>query len=212
MIGRLCCSGRCWLPGVRQPVGSELAIAPEPAAGPELAKLNLLRAHSLKTVVGRGRLSSRTKQLRPPGRASATPTGASPISKPIASRRTKLRECAPRKPRRTSSPSIATTCASHWAKAFEDRGEYAQSWQYYERGKRAQARGKSLPPGNHETNARKQMEVCTAQFFAARAVLAHRTPIPPPPPPPPHPLPIFIVGLPARDRRSWSRSSPPIRR
>ena len=54
-------------------------------------------------------------------------------------------------------------------KAFEDRNEYAESWQFYERGnalKRAESR---YHPEITETNTRKQIEVCTAQFFAARA-------------------------------------------
>jgi tetratricopeptide (TPR) repeat protein len=70
-------------------------------------------------------------------------------------------------------------------KAFEDRKEYAESWQFYDRGntlKRAESR---YHPDIIETNTRKQIEVCTAQFFAARAGVGV-----------PDPDPIFIVGLP----------------
>ena len=70
-------------------------------------------------------------------------------------------------------------------KAFEDRNEYAESWQYYERGnalKRAESR---YHPDITETNTRKQIEVCTAQFFAARVGVGV-----------PDPDPIFVVGLP----------------
>jgi tetratricopeptide (TPR) repeat protein len=70
-------------------------------------------------------------------------------------------------------------------KAFEDRNEYAESWQFYERGnalKRAESR---YHPDITETNTRKQIEVCTAQFFAARAGVGV-----------PDSDPIFIVGLP----------------
>ena len=70
-------------------------------------------------------------------------------------------------------------------KALEDRNEFAESWQYYERGnalKRAESR---YDPFVTETNARKQVEVCTEQFFAARAGVGA-----------PNPDPIFIVGLP----------------
>jgi tetratricopeptide (TPR) repeat protein len=70
-------------------------------------------------------------------------------------------------------------------KAHEDRNEYAESWQYYKRGnelKRAQSRYR---PEYAETNTRKQIEVCTAEFFAARKGVGA-----------PHPDPIFIVGLP----------------
>ena len=70
-------------------------------------------------------------------------------------------------------------------KAFEDREEYAKSWQFYQRGnalKRAQSR---YDPEITETNTRKQIEVCTEQFFAARGSGGV-----------PDPDPIFIVGLP----------------
>jgi tetratricopeptide (TPR) repeat protein len=70
-------------------------------------------------------------------------------------------------------------------KAFEDRNEYAESWQFYERGnalKRAESR---YHPEITETNTRQQIEVCTAQFFAARVGVGVQDPDP-----------IFIVGLP----------------
>jgi len=70
-------------------------------------------------------------------------------------------------------------------KALEDLNEFAESWQFYERGnalKRAESR---YHPDIAETNARKQLEVCTAQFFAARVGVGV-----------PNLDPIFIVGLP----------------
>jgi tetratricopeptide (TPR) repeat protein len=70
-------------------------------------------------------------------------------------------------------------------KALEDRGEYAESWRYYERGnalKRAESR---YDPLLTALNTREQIEVCTAEFFAARAGAGL-----------PDPAPIFIVGLP----------------
>jgi tetratricopeptide (TPR) repeat protein len=70
-------------------------------------------------------------------------------------------------------------------KAFEDRNEYAESWQYYERGnalKRAESR---YDPDITERNTRRQTEVCTAQFFAAREGVGV-----------PDPDPILVVGLP----------------
>ena len=70
-------------------------------------------------------------------------------------------------------------------KALEDRNEYAESWQFYERGnalKRAESRYR---PEIAETNTREQIELCTAQFFAARAGGGV-----------PDTDPIFIVGLP----------------
>jgi tetratricopeptide (TPR) repeat protein len=70
-------------------------------------------------------------------------------------------------------------------KALEDRGEYAESWRYYERGnalKRAQSR---YDPLFTETHTRQQIDVCTTEFFAAHAGAGLADPAP-----------IFIVGLP----------------
>jgi len=71
------------------------------------------------------------------------------------------------------------------AKAFEDRNDFAESWRFYERGnalKRAESR---YHPGIAEANTRKQIEVCRAEFFAARVGFGV-----------PDPDPIFVVGLP----------------
>jgi tetratricopeptide (TPR) repeat protein len=70
-------------------------------------------------------------------------------------------------------------------KAYEDRNEFAESWQFYERGnalKRAESRHRPEMTG---ANTHKQIEVCTAKFFAARAGGGS-----------PDTGPIFIVGLP----------------
>ena len=70
-------------------------------------------------------------------------------------------------------------------KALEDRGEYAESWLYYERGnalKRAESRYR---PEIIETNTKKQIETCTREFFAGRAGFGA-----------PDRDPILIVGLP----------------
>jgi tetratricopeptide (TPR) repeat protein len=70
-------------------------------------------------------------------------------------------------------------------KALEDRGQYEASWQYYERGnalKRAESRYR---PEILETNTRKQIQVCTRQFFSERESFGVANPDP-----------IFILGLP----------------
>jgi tetratricopeptide (TPR) repeat protein len=70
-------------------------------------------------------------------------------------------------------------------KALEDRAEYAESFQYYERGnalKKEQIRFRIEPL---ERNTRLQKQVCTREFFAARRGVGH-----------PSEEPIFIVGLP----------------
>jgi tetratricopeptide (TPR) repeat protein len=70
-------------------------------------------------------------------------------------------------------------------KAYEDRNEYAESWQFYERGNRLKRTQSLYHPDFTETNTRKQIEACTAEFFAARVGVGA-----------PAPDPIFIVGLP----------------
>jgi hypothetical protein len=70
-------------------------------------------------------------------------------------------------------------------KALEDREQYEASWRYYERGnalKRAESRYR---PEILETNTRKQIEVCTTEFFAQRAGFGAAAADP-----------IFILGLP----------------
>jgi hypothetical protein len=70
-------------------------------------------------------------------------------------------------------------------KALEDRKQYAESWQFYQRGNALKRSESSYDPNIAETNTRRQIEVCTAQFFAARAGFGV-----------PDPDPIFVVGLP----------------
>ncbi len=70
-------------------------------------------------------------------------------------------------------------------KAFEDRKEYAKSWEYYERGNALKRSESRYDPIITETNTCHLIEVCSPQFFAARAGFGT-----------PDPDPIFIVGLP----------------
>ncbi len=70
-------------------------------------------------------------------------------------------------------------------KAYEDRNDYAQSWQFYERGNLLMRTQSLYHPEIAESNTRRQIEVCTAQFFAERAGVGV-----------PAPDPIFILGLP----------------
>ena len=71
------------------------------------------------------------------------------------------------------------------AKALEDRGDYAQSFEYYEAGnalKRAQTR---YSANQMSAELAKQHEVCTPDLFTSHKGTGH-----------PAPDPIFIVGLP----------------
>jgi tetratricopeptide (TPR) repeat protein len=70
-------------------------------------------------------------------------------------------------------------------KALEDRGDYAQSWRYYERGNALKRSESRYRPEILETNTRSQIQVCTREFFAERGGYGARAPDP-----------IFIVGLP----------------
>jgi tetratricopeptide (TPR) repeat protein len=70
-------------------------------------------------------------------------------------------------------------------KALEDRGEFAESFRYYERGNALKKSAVRYRPQSIERNARLQMEVCTAEFLAARRGMGCDKPDP-----------IFIVGLP----------------
>ena len=71
------------------------------------------------------------------------------------------------------------------AKALEDRGEYAESFQFYELGNRLKHTEIRYRPAITEGNTRAQIAVCTPEFFASRSGWGA-----------PDPGPIFIVGLP----------------
>jgi tetratricopeptide (TPR) repeat protein len=71
------------------------------------------------------------------------------------------------------------------AKALEDRGDYAGSFDFYRRGNALKKSVSRYRPETIERNARLQMQVCTRDFFAERAGVGC-----------PSEAPIFIVGLP----------------
>jgi tetratricopeptide (TPR) repeat protein len=71
------------------------------------------------------------------------------------------------------------------AKALEDQGEYGESFHFYELGNRLKHSEIKYRPAITESNTRRQIEVCTAEFCAGREGWGT-----------PQPGPIFIVGLP----------------
>jgi len=71
------------------------------------------------------------------------------------------------------------------AKALEDRGEFAESFRYYGLGNALKRKESNYEPEIIERNTRRQIEVCTPEFFAARLGWGAQGPDP-----------IFIVGLP----------------
>ena len=70
-------------------------------------------------------------------------------------------------------------------KAFEDLGEFEESYRYYERGNALKKSQSRYRPEPIERNTRLQKEICTQEFFAARRGVGCDSPDP-----------IFIVGLP----------------
>jgi len=87
------------------------------------------------------------------------------------------------------APATGTADRYHLAfalgKALEDRGEYAESFRYYEAGNALKRAESSYRAEIMERNARAQIELLTREFFASRASFGA-----------PAPDPIFIVGLP----------------
>jgi tetratricopeptide (TPR) repeat protein len=88
-----------------------------------------------------------------------------------------------------SSPTTALVDRYHLCfalgKALEDRGEFAESFRYYELGNALKRHESKYRAEFVENNTRQQIEVCTREFFAARRGVGA-----------PDGSPIFIVGLP----------------
>ena len=70
-------------------------------------------------------------------------------------------------------------------KAYEDRGEFAESWHFYERGNALKRAEVDYDPARIESNTRQQIEICTQEFFAARRNWGSSSDEP-----------IFIIGMP----------------
>lgn len=70
-------------------------------------------------------------------------------------------------------------------KAFEDAGEYAQSFTYYERGNELKRKSIRHTPEYLAMRTSAQIKYCTAELFERRRGVGHQDPAP-----------IFIVGLP----------------
>ena len=70
-------------------------------------------------------------------------------------------------------------------KALEDRGEHAESFRYYERGNALKKEGGLYRAAAQERAVRRQMEICTPEFFAERRGWGC-----------PDAAPIFVLGLP----------------
>ena len=149
------------------------------------AELHLLVAHSAKTI---GQQSEAIESYRAAAAARPAFGDAYWSLANLKTYRFSQEEIADMQ---TQEAATGTTTVDRYhlcfalGKALEDRGDYAQSWQYYERGNALKRVESPYRPDIIEANTRRQIEVCTAQFFAARPAAGA-----------PDPDPIFIVGLP----------------
>jgi tetratricopeptide (TPR) repeat protein len=152
---------------------------------PEHAELHLSMAHTLKTL---GRQQEAIASYR---RAAQVRQGYGDAYWSLANLKTyrftneelatmRAAEAAPR----TALVDRFHLCFA-LGKALEDRGEYAESFTYYERGNALKKSDCRYRPEFIERNTRLQIEVCTPELFDARRDGGC-----------PSDAPIFIVGLP----------------
>jgi tetratricopeptide (TPR) repeat protein len=154
------------------------------SAAPAAAHLHLALGHALKAV---GRQNDATESYLA---AAATRPGFGDAYWSLANLKTYRfsdAEIAAMRAEEAAAPHSVDRCHLCFAlgKALEDQQSYAESWQFYERGNGLKRAENRYDPGVVETDTRQQIEVCTAQFFGARAGVGA-----------PDPDPIFILGLP----------------
>ena len=152
---------------------------------PEHPELHLSVGHTLKTL---GRQGEAIAAYR---RAAACRSGYGDAYWSLANLKTyrfSAAEIAEMR-RAEGATGISVTDRFHLCfalgKALEDRGEYAESFACYERGNALKRREIRYQPEFIEGNTRRQIEVCTREFFAERLGWGS-----------PSEAPIFIVGLP----------------
>jgi predicted Zn-dependent protease len=149
------------------------------------AELHLSRAHTLKTL---GRTREAIESYREAARVRPSYGDAYWSLANLKTYRFTDQELAAMRAAE-AAPRLALADRFHLCfalgKALEDRGEYAESFTYYERGNALKKSECRYRPEFTERNTRLQIEVCTEEFFAARAGAGC-----------PSDAPIFIVGLP----------------
>jgi tetratricopeptide (TPR) repeat protein len=156
-----------------------------PPASPGTADLHLSIAHSLKTL---GRGADAIDEYRAAARARADFGDAYWSLANLKTYRFTDAELATMRAAEAGPLTrLIDRCHLCFAlgKAHEDRGEYAESWRYYERGnelKRAESRYR---PEVIELNTARQKAVCTRDFFGQRLGFGVASEAP-----------IFVVGLP----------------
>jgi tetratricopeptide (TPR) repeat protein len=152
---------------------------------PQAAEIHLSLAHSLKTM------GKRAEAIEAYRSAAAARPNYGDAYWSLANLKTYEFPGAEIEAMRAAEASTATAAVDRYqlcfalGKAYEDAGDYQESYRFYERGnalKRAESRYR---PEVMETNTRRQKEICTREFFAGRAGTGD-----------PRPDPIFILGLP----------------
>jgi tetratricopeptide (TPR) repeat protein len=162
---------------------SGAAAAGAPAPG--VADLHLSLAHSLKTV---GRREESVDAYR--AAAAARPNFGDAYWS-LANLKTYRFSEAELVRMRIEEDVPTTTLVDRYhlcfalGKAYEDRGEYAESFHFYERGNALKKSAGRYRPELIERNTRLQKQVCTREFLAERAGWGAAGAAP-----------IFIVGLP----------------
>ena len=152
---------------------------------PDAADLHLSIGHALKTM---GRQSQAVEAYR---KAAAAQPDFGDAYWSLANLKTYRFSDAEIARMRAHAHAPSTALADRYhlnfalGKALEDAGAYAESFEYYERGNTLKRSETRYDIGSFEHSARRQEEVCTAEFFAARhgSGCSRNDPI-------------FIVGLP----------------
>jgi tetratricopeptide (TPR) repeat protein len=152
---------------------------------PDHAELHLSMAHTLKTL---GRQQDAVEAYR---RAAEGRPGYGDAYWSLANLKTYRFTDGELAAMRSAEAAPRTALADRFhlcfalGKGLEDRGEYAESFSYYERGNALKKSECRYRPELIERNTRLQIEVCTPELFAARRGCGD-----------PGNAPIFIVGLP----------------
>ena len=152
---------------------------------PQAGDLHLSIAHALKTL---GRQPEAIESYR---NAAAVRPGYGDAYWSLANLKTYRFTDGELASMRSREAAAATSLVDRYhlcfalGKALEDRGEYAESFRYYERGNAFKKRESRYKAELIERSTQLQKQVCTAEFFAARRGVGCQRPDP-----------IFIVGLP----------------
>jgi len=160
-------------------------IKEAPAEGPEAADLHLSAAHALKTL---GRQTEAIEEYRAAARARPDFGDAYWSLANLKTYRFTAVELE-RMHGAESAPATSAVDRHHLCfalgKAYEDSGDYAESWRCYARGNALVRAASRYRPEPVERNTANQRRICTPEFFSERRGYGLSSNEP-----------IFIVGLP----------------